>query len=68
MDVCGAEAAESMLVAVHPWDIHGAHRAGLATAFIRAGVRYPSFFARPDIETATSGRASPTRWKGAGRA
>jgi 2-haloacid dehalogenase len=54
MDVCGAEAAESMLVAVHPWDIHGAHRAGLATAFInRAGVRYPGFFARPDIEAAT---------------
>ena len=54
MDVCGAEGAESMLVAIHPWDIHGAHRAGLATGFInRTGARYPGFFARPDIETAT---------------
>ena len=54
MEVCGAEPAESMLVAVHSWDIHGAHRAGLATAFInRAGVRYPGFFARPDLETTT---------------
>ncbi len=53
MEVCGAEAAESMLVAVHPWDIHGAHRAGLTTGFInRTSFRYPRFFARPDIETA----------------
>ncbi|MDF2092270.1 haloacid dehalogenase type II [Knoellia sp. 3-2P3] len=53
MEVCGADAAESMLVAVHPWDIHGAHRAGLATGFLnRTAFQYPRFFARPDIETA----------------
>lgn len=54
MEACGADAAESMLVAVHPWDIHGANRAGLATGFIdRTGARYPEFFARPDIEAPT---------------
>ncbi|HEX5523641.1 MAG TPA: haloacid dehalogenase type II [Pedococcus sp.] len=51
LDVCDAEEQDSMLVAVHPWDVHGAHRAGLSTAFInRAGVRYPQFFAQPDVQ------------------
>ena len=54
LEVCRASASESMLVAVHPWDIHGAHRAGLATGYInRAGALYPGFFARPDIEAPT---------------
>ena len=45
---CGAAVADMMLVAVHPWDIDGASRAGLATAWIdRAGPPYPSFFAAP---------------------
>ncbi|MCA1780684.1 MAG: haloacid dehalogenase type II [Dermatophilaceae bacterium] len=51
LEVCQVEAEEAMLVAVHPWDIHGAHEAGLATAWInRTGRPYPSYFARPDIE------------------
>lgn len=51
---CGVEPAEAMLVAVHPWDIHGAHEAGLQTGWInRDDRRYPSFFAQPDV-TATS--------------
>ena len=51
LDVCGVEAQEAMLVAVHPWDIHGAHRAGLRTAFInRTGGTYPSYFDGPDVE------------------
>lgn len=54
MEVCRANASESMLVAVHPWDIHGAHSAGLATGFInRTGARYPGVFASPDIEAPT---------------
>jgi 2-haloacid dehalogenase len=45
---CGAAVAEMMLVAVHPWDIDGAGRAGLSTAWIdRAGVPYPTFFTAP---------------------
>ena len=42
---------ELLLVAVHPWDIHGAHAAGLRTAWInRTGGTYPSYFTAPDIE------------------
>lgn len=42
--------AGMLLVAVHPWDIHGAARAGLRTAWInRTGGRYPSYFQAPDI-------------------
>ena len=38
-----------LLVAVHPWDIHGAARAGLQTAWVnRSGAAYPSYFAAPD--------------------
>ncbi|WP_028278485.1 haloacid dehalogenase type II [Arthrobacter sp. H5] len=40
-----------LLVAVHPWDIHGANVAGLQTAWVnRAGASYPSYFTPPDIE------------------
>jgi 2-haloacid dehalogenase len=47
----GTEAADAMLVAVHPWDIHGAKRAGLATAWLnRTDAEYPGYFARPDLE------------------
>ncbi len=47
----GVPAAQAVLVAVHPWDIDGAHRAGLRTAWVnRSGARYPAYFARPDIE------------------
>lgn len=46
---CGAEPEEMLLVAVHPWDIHGASRAGLGTAWInRTGGPYPDYFQAPD--------------------
>ena len=52
LHVCDVTASEAMLVAVHPWDIHGAHRAGLSTAHLnRTGTTYPSFFANPDVTT-----------------
>ncbi|ORI20480.1 haloacid dehalogenase, type II [Rhodococcus sp. 1163] len=42
---------EAMLVAVHPWDIDGASRAGLATAWLnRDGGGYPDYFHAPDLE------------------
>jgi 2-haloacid dehalogenase len=51
LDATGVEAAEAMLVAVHPWDLHGAHEAGLATAWVnRFGGSYPAYFHRPDLE------------------
>ena len=41
---------DAMLVAVHPWDIDGAARAGLATAWIdRTGAPYPEYFTAPDL-------------------
>ena len=46
----GADPSGMLLVAVHPWDIHGAAKAGLRTAWInRTGARYPSYFQAPDI-------------------
>jgi 2-haloacid dehalogenase len=43
-------AMDAMLVAVHPWDIDGAARAGLATAGIdRAGGADPEYFRTPDL-------------------
>lgn len=47
---CGVDAEDAMLVAVHPWDINGAARAGLGTAWInRAEARYPAYFTGPDL-------------------
>jgi 2-haloacid dehalogenase len=41
----------AMLVAVHPWDLEGGHRAGLRTAWIRRGSSaYPDGFTPPDVE------------------
>ncbi|MBT2565324.1 haloacid dehalogenase type II [Arthrobacter sp. ISL-85] len=49
----GTDPSGMLLVAVHPWDIHGAARAGLRTAWInRTGSRYPSYFQSPDIAIA----------------
>ena len=51
---CGVEPEDAMLVAVHPWDIDGASRAGLATAWInRSRGDYPSYFTAPDVEAAS---------------
>ncbi|TLM84743.1 haloacid dehalogenase type II [Pseudarthrobacter sp. NamE5] len=48
-EACGAAPEQMLLVAVHPWDIHGASRAGLATAWLnRSGARYPDYFQAPD--------------------
>lgn len=50
LSVCGVAAGEAMLVAVHPWDIHGASRAGLRTAWVnREGASYPPHFAAPEL-------------------
>ena len=46
----GVEPAQAMLVAVHPWDIGGAKRAGLRAGWInRGGVPYPSVLREPDV-------------------
>jgi len=54
LEQCGVDPEDAMLVAVHPWDIDGASRAGLLTAWIdRASGRYPSYFSAPDVEAAS---------------
>ena len=47
---CDVDPQDAMLVAVHPWDIDGASRAGLATAWLnRTGGLYPEYFRAPDL-------------------
>lgn len=46
----GANPANLLLVAVHPWDIHGAARAGMRTAWVnRSKETYPEYFDAPDF-------------------
>lgn len=50
---CDVGVEDLLLVAVHPWDIDGAGRAGLSTAWIdRAGTPYPGFFTPPTFTVA----------------
>ena len=50
LDKCGVPAEDALLVAVHPWDLEGAHHAGLRTCWVdRAGSRYPGYFSAPDL-------------------
>ncbi len=47
---CGLDPADAALVAVHPWDVHGAMRAGLRGIWLnRQGQDYPAIFSEPDI-------------------
>lgn len=48
------EAGDVVLVAVHPWDIDGAARAGLRTVWLnRSGAPYPAVMTRPDHEVSS---------------
>jgi 2-haloacid dehalogenase len=47
---CAVQPRELMLVAVHPWDLDGAARAGLRTAWVdRSGGGYPGYLTAPDL-------------------
>lgn len=47
-DTLAADPAETLLVAVHPWDIDGARRAGLRAAWLKRGATaYPSVMTAP---------------------
>ena len=53
-DRLGIRPADATLVAVHPWDIDGAARAGLRTAWInRTGAPYPAHLTAPDRTVTT---------------
>ncbi len=41
--------AEVMMVASHPWDLHGARAAGFSTAFVSRGQLWPASFDPPDL-------------------
>ncbi len=46
--VCATSPSEMLLVAVHPWDIDGAARAGMSTAWVnRSSGPYPEYFTAP---------------------
>jgi 2-haloacid dehalogenase len=54
---CDAEPGEFMLIAVHPWDIDGAARAGLLSGGVaRTGGEYPSYFRAPGIRERDLGK------------
>ena len=55
LGACGIDdPAQAVLVAVHPWDLHGGRRTGLRTAWInRSGRRYPDYFEAPDLTAAS---------------
>lgn len=49
----GVAVDEAVLIAAHPWDVHGAKQAGLRGAWLnRRAAPYPAVFAAPDV-TAT---------------
>ncbi|MBH0115647.1 HAD hydrolase-like protein [Salinibacterium sp. NG253] len=50
----GATSGDAFLVAVHPWDIHGAANAGLSTVWVnRSGAHYPEHFTPPTLTVET---------------
>ena len=52
-EVVGVSPERIALVAVHPWDIHGAASAGMMTGWAnRDGRRYPSMFRAPTVQSA----------------
>lgn len=50
-DTIGVRTREAAMVAVHPWDIHGAQRAGMTGVWLdRAGAgNWPAFLPPPDL-------------------
>lgn len=52
-DVLGVAPGELALVAVHSWDVHGAHHAGLVTGWAwRLESTFPATFTAPDVSGA----------------
>ena len=50
---CDVKPGDVLLVAVHPWDVHGARRAGLQSAWVnRSGARFPEVFLEPTYTVA----------------
>ncbi|MEC5177022.1 2-haloacid dehalogenase [Cryobacterium sp. MP_M5] len=59
-DACGVQPEDMLLVAVHPWDIHGAAQAGMRTAWLnRTDAAYPHYFTAPDYTVCTLSELAP---------
>ena len=43
------EPGEMLMIAAHPWDLHGARAAGLATGFLSRGLPWPTSLDAPDL-------------------
>lgn len=48
-DSVGVKPGEMMLIAAHPWDVHGAKSAGLLAGYVDRGRPYPGFMEVPDF-------------------
>jgi 2-haloacid dehalogenase len=54
VDKAGVQPGQAAMVAVHPWDVEGARRAGLTGAFLsRGGHSFPGFLAPPALRGST---------------
>jgi 2-haloacid dehalogenase len=50
LDRCDVAPGRAMLVAIHPWDVHGARAAGLLGGWVnRGGGRYPAHLTPPSL-------------------
>lgn len=50
LDLLGVDAADAVMVAVHPWDVQGAQAVGMRGCYVdRAGAPYPSWLPAPDL-------------------
>ena len=50
LDATGVEPHQAAMVAVHPWDLHGAAASGMRTIWVnRRAATYPDFFTVPDL-------------------
>ena len=60
----GVAPEHCMLIAVHPWDIDGAKRAGLQAGWLnRRNAAYPDFFKAPDATGDTLGALADTLFR-----
>ena len=58
-DECGVALERCAMVAVHPWDLHGAAAAGMTSGWVdRKGTPWPSVFTEPQARGATLGEVA----------
>ena len=58
-ELCGVPLQRCAMVAVHPWDLHGAAAVGMATGWVdRRGAPWPSVFTPPTVTGATLGEVA----------